>query len=549
LASAADGDTLAIEGTCKGTFEIAHSLTLSGSAGATLDGQGAGTVLTVDAGNMVAIDDLTITGGNGSSAGGILNTGTIALTDSTVSGNTATPGSSPNFGGGGIFNQGGTVTLTTSTVSGNSASVGSVRNGVGGILSFGGSVTLTDSTVSGNQARSGVSFSTAVGGISIGGFTGPASLTLTRSTVSGNSGSAPSDAFGGVILSAPGARMTATNSTVSANSASATGGPAAFSMAVGGISNSGGSLSLTSVTVAGNSVSEPNGGFLPPVAGVGNFFGGSVTAQNSLVAAATGGPNCYGFAATSDGGYNLDAGTSCGFSTANNSLSNTDPLLEPAGLQNNGGPTQTIALQPGSSAIDAIPSAVNGCGTTVTTDQRGVSRPQGPGCDIGAFELRGDTTPPVIIVPGPITGNATSPQGAVVSYSASAADPDDAVASLICKPASGSTFPIGTTTVTCTATDTHGNSATASFSVHVKGAAEQLADLGTAVTGAGPGTSLADKVMQAQTLVAGNDMADACSALTAFVNEVQAQSGKTIALDQAQALIASATRIKAVLGC
>jgi hypothetical protein len=267
------------------------------------------------------------------------------------------------------------------------------------------------------------------------------------------------------------------------------------------------------------------------------------------VAAATGGPNCYGFAATSDGGYNLDAGTSCGFSTANNSLSNTDPLLEPAGLQNNGGPTQTIALQPGSSAIDAIPSAVNGCGTTVTTDQRGVSRPQGPGCDIGAFELRGDTTPPVIIVPGPITGNATSPQGAVVSYSASAADPDDAVASLICKPASGSTFPIGTTTVTCTATDTHGNSATASFSVHVKGAAEQLADLGTAVTGAGPGTSLADKVMQAQTLVAGNDMADACSALTAFVNEVQAQSGKTIALDQAQALIASATRIKAVLGC
>src|SRR5262249_29139797 len=155
LASAADGDTLAIEGTCKGTFEIAHSLTLSGSAGATLDGQGAGTVLTVDAGNMVAIDDLTITGGNGSSAGGILNTGTIALTDSTVSGNTATPGSSPNFGGGGIFNQGGTVTLTTSTVSGNSASVGSVRNGVGGILSFGGSVTLTDSTVSGNQATSG----------------------------------------------------------------------------------------------------------------------------------------------------------------------------------------------------------------------------------------------------------------------------------------------------------------------------------------------------------------------------------------------------------
>jgi len=140
--------------------------------------------------------------------------------------------------------------------------------------------------------------------------------------------------------------------------------------------------------VAGNSVSEPNGGFLPPVAGVGNFFGGTLTAQNSLVAGQTGGPNCSGLAAESDGGYNLDDGTSCGFSTAHNSFSTTDPLLDPAGLQNNGGPTQTIALQPGSPAIDVIPSAVNGCGTTITTDQRGVSRPQGPGCDIGAFELR-----------------------------------------------------------------------------------------------------------------------------------------------------------------
>jgi uncharacterized repeat protein (TIGR01451 family) len=62
-------------------------------------------------------------------------------------------------------------------------------------------------------------------------------------------------------------------------------------------------------------------------------------------------------------------------------------LLDPAGLQDNGGPTRTIALQSGSPAIDAIPSDVNGCGTTITTDQRGVSRPQGSGCDVGAFEL------------------------------------------------------------------------------------------------------------------------------------------------------------------
>src|SRR5438445_13775509 len=50
LATASDGDTLAIQGTCKGTFEISHSLTLAGSGGATLDGQRLGTVLTVDSG-------------------------------------------------------------------------------------------------------------------------------------------------------------------------------------------------------------------------------------------------------------------------------------------------------------------------------------------------------------------------------------------------------------------------------------------------------------------------------------------------------------------
>lgn len=549
LASANDGDTLAIQGTCKGTFDIAHSLTLLGSPGATLDGQEAGPVLTVDVGKTVSVDNLAITNGKGGTAGGILNNGNLTITNSTVSGNSATPGTSPNFGGGGIFNQGGALTLTNSTVSENSASVGSVRNGVGGILSLGGSLTLTSSTVSGNSATSSVSFSTVVGGISMGGFTGPASLTLTGTTVSGNSASALSDAFGGILASAPGAHVTATNSTVSGNSASATGGTGAFSSAVGGISNSGGSLSLISVTLAGNSVSEPNGGFLPPIGGVSNFFGGTLIAQNSLVAGQSGGPNCFGLAASSDGGYNLDDGTSCGFSSANHSLSNTNPMLDPAGLKDNGGPTQTIALLLGSPPIDAIPPGVNGCGTTITSDQRSVNRPQDAGCDIGAFELVRDTTPPVITVPGPITTNATSPAGAAVSYSVSATDPDDAVASLSCVPASGSTFPIGTTTVTCTATDTHGNSATASFSVHVEGAVEQLADLGDAVTGVGPGTSLADKVKQAQTFVARNDLPDACSTLTAFVNEVEAQSGKKIPPEQAVALIASSNRIKAVLGC
>jgi hypothetical protein len=47
-----------------------------------------------------------------------------------------------------------------------------------------------------------------------------------------------------------------------------------------------------------------------------------------------------------------------------------------------------IAPQPGNPAIDAIPNEVNSCGTTITTDQRGISQPQGPKCDIGAYEVR-----------------------------------------------------------------------------------------------------------------------------------------------------------------
>jgi uncharacterized repeat protein (TIGR01451 family) len=137
-------------------------------------------------------------------------------------------------------------------------------------------------------------------------------------------------------------------------------------------------LTLNYDTITRNSAATTGGGIFISATT-------ATTMRNTIVAGQTAGGSCDG--TLSDGGYNLDDGSSCGFSTANNSLSNTDPLLNPAGLQDNGGPTQTIALEPGSPAIDAIPPTVNGCGTTITTDQRDVSRPQGPGCDIGAFEL------------------------------------------------------------------------------------------------------------------------------------------------------------------
>ena len=83
-----------------------------------------------------------------------------------------------------------------------------------------------------------------------------------------------------------------------------------------------------------------------------------------------------------DQGYNLSSDSSCRL-TASTSLLNTDPKLDPAGLANNGGPTQTIALQPDSPAVDLMPAG----SSCPATDQRGVSRPQGPTCDLGAFEM------------------------------------------------------------------------------------------------------------------------------------------------------------------
>ncbi len=160
-----------------------------------------------------------------------------------------------------------------------------------------------------------------------------------------------------------------------------------------------------------------------------------------------------------------------------------------------------------------------------------------------------DTAPPTITIPFAVTANATSPTGAIVTYVVTVTDDVDPNPIVACAPPSGSTFPIGATTVNCTATDAAGNQATASFTVRVKGATEQLADLLTAVTGVGSGTSLADKVRQAQASLSAHDVADACATIDTFIAQVPAQSGKSIPAGTATHLIADATRIKSVLAC
>jgi len=199
-----------------------------------------------------------------------------------------------------------------------------------------------------------------------------------------------------------------------------------------------------------------------------------------------------------------------------------------------------LGTLPGGSGGDALDITNNGKIAGYSTTASGETH--------ATLWLPADDTPPSLAV-GDVTANATSPSGAVVTYVVTAIDDTDPNPAVLCDPPSGSAFPIGTTTVNCTATDAAGNQATASFTVYVKGAQEQLADLAQAVLDVGPGTSLAAKVKQAQTYLAQHDVANACATLDTFIAQVRAQSGKSIPAATASALVADATRIKAVLGC
>lgn len=157
-----------------------------------------------------------------------------------------------------------------------------------------------------------------------------------------------------------------------------------------------------------------------------------------------------------------------------------------------------------------------------------------------------------IKAPADTTVNATSASGATVSYPLPVVtDPGDAAAPAPdCSPAPGSVFPIATTTVTCTATDPDDMNAPVktSFTITVKSPAAQLTELYQAVQGAGTGTSLADKITQAEKYLNSGDITNAAATLDAFVNEVTAQMGQSIPVHQASQLIADARRIEAAMG-
>jgi hypothetical protein len=224
---------------------------------------------------------------------------------------------------------------------------------------------------------SAVSGNTAVS--SGGGIDNVGSLTIDNSTVSGNVASGSSASGGGIVN---GGSLTINNSTISGNTANSTDG-----LATGGGIASNSFVSLNNSTVADNAVNGTQG------EEGGNIYistGSTATVQNSIIANSVSGGNCSG--AVFSSGYNLSSDGTCDFNNTGD-LNNSDPLLGP--LQNNGGPTETMALLSGSPAIDACNplGCIDGQGRRFSSDQRGLPRPDREdtsGCDMGAYERQSD---------------------------------------------------------------------------------------------------------------------------------------------------------------
>ena len=242
---------------------------------------------------------------------------------------------------------------------------------LGGGIRVDGTLTLNDSVVQHNST------STAGGGI----YSYPSStLTLNNSTVSNNTAS--NLAGGGLVVEGV---ATVNNSTISGNTASADGS----GFVVVGFSSS---LTLNNSTVTGNTINNASGS-----GGIG-VLSGSVTIKNSIIIGnvkngGTGQEDCSGTITSQ--GYNLvGSGTGCP-SSGTGDLTTSNPANElSATLADNGGPTPTHALLPGSAAIDQIANGTNECGQAANggnQDQRGISRPQSCECDIGAYEFEAAT--------------------------------------------------------------------------------------------------------------------------------------------------------------
>jgi hypothetical protein len=346
LAAAVDGDIIdatGISGTIlltSGELQITTAVAINGPGG---------TSLTIDGnGTFRVFDNLT--------------------SGATIAGFAITNGSAPGGNGGGIFNEGGnsaTLRLSDCIVSGNSADFG------GGIFNLNGALIVNNCTISGN----GAAFSG--GGITNSASDAAATLTITDSTISDNSATANDG--GGILNGAAGsvaslASVIVSNSTLSGNSATGNGGAVANVADVPNLAR----LTITNSTISDNSATA-NGG------GIYNQGNAQFQIGSTILNAGSSGENIFNGGQATSLGYNLSSDDGAGILTGTGDQINTDPMLGP--LQDNGGPTFTHALLPGSPAIDAgDPSFA----PPPSFDQRGpgFDRVSGGRIDIGSFELQ-----------------------------------------------------------------------------------------------------------------------------------------------------------------
>ena len=314
-----------------------------------------------------------LTGGSGgvggdASSGAIANQGTLNLTDCALSNNSANGGGGADgfvsaaggaARGGAILNQG-TLNSTNCTTSTNSANGGAGGHGAGGGAASGGgihnvsAVTLVSCTISGNAATGGDSNS-------------------------GNAGAGGTANGGGIHnLSA----VTLVDCTFSGNSATGGNGASGFSLGGNGGNGIGGGLyqppaggttSVHNTIIAGDSATGGSGG-----------TGSSSNGSNGTNA----GPDITGVMSSQGHNFIGKTNNSSGWMASDFTGSIASPLNPQLGpLQNNGGPTFTLALLPGSAAIDRGDDAVLNAPFNLATDQRGRPRKSGAHVDIGAFEL------------------------------------------------------------------------------------------------------------------------------------------------------------------
>jgi Right handed beta helix region len=426
LATATDGNTIdatGVTGTILLTsaeLQVTHNVAISGPGTGSLAVNGNHTFRVFENfASGVTISTLTITNGfaaDNNGGGGVLNHGGLTLGDSIVS-NCATPRGN-NQEGGGIFNDAGaTLTLTGSTVTGNGAGCAG-----GGIYSTNAQLTVTNSTISSNSAC-GCGFGLHCGGSGGGISSHDGTLEVTNSMISGN------HADGGGGISSDSVMVTVSNSTISGNIGGCSGGGISIGNGQltvinsstisgnltwgdpcehgigGGIYSYAENLTVINSTISSNGASSGGG-----IANSGNLtitnstftdnsayggaiynFAGAAQIEDSVLKAGEFGTIVNAGGSVLSLGHNIASDDGGGVLIGPGDQINTDPLVGP--LQNNGGPTFTHALLPGSPAINAGEPNFT---PPPFFDQRGPGfhRLVNSRIDIGSFEVQGPTPTP-----------------------------------------------------------------------------------------------------------------------------------------------------------